>query len=148
MAEIQSKNQSNTTNRVEESIFLMKRLSFIGNHLFNNGIKGVLNISKKDIRNLKWETGKDRNLRGKKEELATKVLDVVVNGQYEGWAYPDEGKHSETAFFSYFSKEYGEKVYLALRKLKTDNVYKPYAFYNEDGFRLRKDKIKKGEPIM
>ena len=37
------------------------------------------------------------------------------------------GKHPETAYFAYFSRELGEKAYLCIRKISNTGLFKPYA---------------------
>jgi hypothetical protein len=41
------------------------------------------------------------------------------------------GKHPETAFFAYFSRELGGKAYLCIRKIKNTGLFKPYAIIDQ-----------------
>lgn len=44
------------------------------------------------------------------------------------------GKHPETAYFAYFSRELGEKAYLCIRKIKNTGLFKPYAIIDQKTF--------------
>jgi len=44
------------------------------------------------------------------------------------------GKHPETAFFAYFSRELGEKAYLCVRKIRNTGLFKPYAIIDQKMF--------------
>ena len=54
------------------------------------------------------------------------------------------GKHPETAYFAYYSKELEAKAYLCIRKIKRTGLFKPYAIIDQKTFdaeihQLRKD---------
>lgn len=120
----------------------------VGTHHFNNGLEGDYEITNNDLRNIISESGKDKNIRDIRGALIPRIKEVVENGEYVGWS-PDDGSHPGVAYFTYYSKTIGRKVYLAMRYMKTEKRYKPYTFYSEQNFKkYRAPKIKKGIPTI
>ena len=62
---------------------------------------------------------------------------------YEGWREVIPGKHPETAFFAYFSRELGGKAYLCVRKIKSTGLFKPYAIIDQKMFDAEIGNLKK-----
>ena len=53
------------------------------------------------------------------------------------------GKHPETAYFAYFSRQLGEKAYLCIRKIKNTGLFKPYAIIDQKTFDAEIQNLKK-----
>ena len=58
-----------------------------------------------------------------------------------------EGKHEESAFFTYFDREIGVKTILAMRKMKNGGPYKPYAIIDQYAFEATVGELQKGTPL-
>ena len=58
-----------------------------------------------------------------------------------------EGKHEESAYFTYFDREIGIKTILAMRKMKNGGPYKPYAIIDQYTFENNVGVLKKGTPL-
>ena len=71
-----------------------------------------------------------------------------TKAKYEGWAESGDGKHEESAYFTYYSKRLGKKVVMCFRKMKDTNKYKPYAIISSKTFDhdIKTRGIKKGIP--
>lgn len=50
------------------------------------------------------------------------------------WRPTIKGKHIESAYFAYFSREFGCKTILCMRKMKDGQKYKPYAIIDQYTF--------------
>ena len=57
------------------------------------------------------------------------------------------GKHPETAYFAYYSRELGTKAYLCVRKIKNTGLFKPYAIIDQDMFDVESINIHKEKPL-
>lgn len=88
----------------------------------------------------------DEKFNAFKNLLAKDIRGFIEKASYEGYRNTIEGKHSETMYFLYYSREWKEKAYLCLRVMKYTGKIKPYAIINEKMFDKEKDKIIKGNP--
>ena len=61
-------------------------------------------------------------------------LSHFEKAKYEGWREVIPGKHPETAYFAYFSRELGAKAYLCVRRIKNTGLFKPYAIIDQTMF--------------
>ena len=61
-------------------------------------------------------------------------LTICHTFEYEGWREVIPGKHPETAFFAYYSRELDSKAYLCVRKMKNSGIFKPYAIIDQKTF--------------
>lgn len=120
--------------------------SLKGKYEFNNGLSGKYEITRTDLRNLVYEMSK--SLKEDKERIILSVRDIIEKGEYVGWSLPDN-KHIEAAYFAYYSKDLGKRVYLGMKLLKNEKIYKPYALYDETEFLSKRGrKIEKGTPTI
>lgn len=133
---------------VAENDTLSLASSQIGRYELNNTISGEYEITKKDLRGIIHKIGGDKGLSEIKETVVTNIRNVIENGDYLGWDSPDNGKHEEVAYFAYFGKEIGRKVYIGLRFMRSERLFKPYAVYSEDGFKERRQRIREGVPTI
>ena len=83
-----------------------------------------------------------------KDKLAQDIRGFIEKATYEGWREVMPGKHPETAYFAYFSREFGGNAYLCIRKIKNTGLFKPYAIIDQKTFdaeiqNLRKEKTLK-----
>ena len=62
------------------------------------------------------------------------LSDFLEKAKYEGWREVIPGKHPETAFFAYYSRELDSKAYLCVRKMKNSGIFKPYAIIDQKTF--------------
>lgn len=69
-----------------------------------------------------------------KNKVAQDIRGFLEKSVYEGWREVIPGKHPETAYFAYFSRELGGKAYLCLRKIKNTGLFKPYAIIDQKTF--------------
>ena len=58
----------------------------------------------------------------------------LEKAQYLGWRPVAEGKHIESAYFAYFSRELGCRTILCMRRMADGDIYKPYAIINDHTF--------------
>ena len=76
----------------------------------------------------------DNRFNAFKNKVAQDLRGFLEKSVYEGWREVIPGKHPETAFFAYFSRELGGKAYLCVRKIKNSGVFKPYAIIDQKTF--------------
>ena len=66
----------------------------------------------------------DNRFNAFKNKVAQDIRGFLEKAVYEGWREVIPGKHPETAFFAYFSRELGGKAYLCVRKIKNTGLFK------------------------
>lgn len=115
---------------------------------FNNGISGQMEITKSDMKTLVSKNTADNKFNAFKNLLAKDIKGFVEKATYEGWRETLQGKHSETAYFVYYSREWGAKAYLCVRRMKGTGLYKPYAIINEQMFSHDVGDLHKGKPPL
>ncbi len=113
---------------------------------FNNGISGCMEITKSDIKTIVSKKTSDNKFNAFKNLVAKDIQGFITKAKYEGWRDVIEGKHSETAYFVYYSRKFKEKAYLCVRKMKNADIYKPYAIINQSMFDAEIGNLQKGEP--
>lgn len=113
---------------------------------FDNGISGRIEITKSDIKTIVSKKTNDNKFNAFKNLVAKDIQGFIAKAKYEGWRDVIEGKHSETAYFVYYSRELREKAYLCVRKMKGKEVYKPYAIINQRMFNAEIGKLQKSKP--
>lgn len=111
-----------------------------------NGISMNVEISKSDIKTIVSKYTKDEKFNAFKNALAKDIKGFLKKGTYEGWRESDQNRHSEAAYFAYFSRKMNAKAYLCVRKMKGSGVFKPYAIINQTMFDHEAKNIKKGKP--
>ena len=112
----------------------------------SKGIKGIMEISKSDIKTIVSKNTQDARFNAFKNLLARDIEGFISKARYEGWREVIDGKHPETAFFVYYGREWKEKAYLCIRKMKETGKYKPYAIINQHQFEKEKQSLRKDNP--
>jgi hypothetical protein len=91
-------------------------------------------ITKSDLKTIVSKNTQDNRFNAFKNKLAQDIKGFIEKSTYEGWREVIPGKHPETAYFAYFSRELGEKAYLCIRKIKNTGLFKPYAIIDQKTF--------------
>ena len=78
-----------------------------------------------------------------KNALAKDIPGYLTKATYLGWRPVAEGKHFESAYFAYFSRELGCRTILCMRRLADGDIYKPYAIINDHTFAAAESELKK-----
>lgn len=99
-----------------------------------NGITMDVEITKSDLKTIASKNTQDNRFNAFKNKLAQDIKGFIEKSHYEGWREVIPGKHPETAFFAYFSRELGGKAYLCIRKIKNTGLFKPYAIIDQKTF--------------
>ena len=86
---------------------------------------------------------RDNKFNAIKNALAKDIPGYLEKAEYLGWRPVAEGKHSESAYFAYFSRELGCRTILCMRRMADGDIYKPYAIINEQTFSMGKDLLRK-----
>ena len=90
-----------------------------------NGIVMEVEITKSDLKTIVSKNTQDNRFNAFKNKIAQDIRGFIEKSQYEGWREVIPGKHPETAFFAYFSRELGAKAYLCVRKIKNTGHHTP-----------------------
>ncbi len=98
-----------------------------------NGITMDVEVTKSDLKTIVSKNTQDNRFNAFKNKLAQDIRGFLEKAQYEGWREVIPGKHPETAYFAYFSRELGAKAYL-FRKIKNTGLFKPYAIIDQNMF--------------
>ena len=99
-----------------------------------NVITMDVEITKSDLKTIVSKNTQDNRFNAFKNKVAQDIRGFLEKSVYEGWREVIPGKHPETAFFAYFSRELGGKAYLCVRKIKNTGVFKPYAIIDQKTF--------------
>lgn len=99
-----------------------------------NVITMDVEITKSDLKTIVSKNTQDNRFNAFKNKVAQDIRGFLEKSVYEGWRDVIPGKHPETAFFAYFSRELGEKAYLCVRKIKNTGLFKPYAIIDQKMF--------------
>jgi uncharacterized protein YktA (UPF0223 family) len=99
-----------------------------------NVITMDVEITKSDLKTIVSKNTQDNRFNAFKNKVAQDLRGFLEKSVYEGWRDVIPGKHPETAFFAYFSRELGEKAYLCVRKIKNTALFKPYAIIDQKMF--------------
>ena len=99
-----------------------------------NGITMDVEITKSDLKNIVSKNTQDNRFNAFKNKLAQDIHGFLEKAQYEGWREVIPGKHPETAYFAYYSRQLGGKAYLCVRKIKNTGLFKPYAIIDQNMF--------------
>ena len=98
--------------------------------IITNGITMNVEITNSDLRVIANKNTRNNKFNAIKNALA---MDI-------------DGKHFESAYFTYFSRDLGCKTILCMRKMRVGGIYKPYAIIDEYTFEARIDSLVKGTP--
>ena len=112
-----------------------------------NGITMNVEITKSDLKTIVSKASRDNKFNAIKNALAKDIPSFLQKGEYIGWRRIKEGKHEESAFFTYFDREIGVKTILAMRKMKNGGPYKPYAIIDQYAFEATVGELQKGTPL-
>ena len=99
-----------------------------------NGITMKVEITKSDMKTIVSKNTQDNRFNAFKNLLARDIKGFLEKSEYEGWREVIPGKHPETAFFAYYSRQLGAKAYLCVRKIKNTGLFKPYAIIDQNTF--------------
>ena len=111
--------------------------------IITNGITMRVEITKNDLKTIVSKNVSDNKFNAIKNALAKDIPGYLEKAEYLGWRPIAEGKHSESAYFAYFSRELGCKTILCMRRMADGDVYKPYAIVNEHTFNNNKEQLRK-----
>ena len=100
----------------------------------NNGFIMDVEVTKSDIKTIVSKNTQDNRFNAFKNKLAQDIRGFLEKAHYEGWREVIPGKHPETAYFAYYSRELGSKAYLCVRKIKNTGLFKPYAIIDQKTF--------------
>jgi hypothetical protein len=108
-----------------------------------NEITMEVEITKSDLKTIVSKNVGDNKFNAIKNALAKNIPGYLVKATYLGWRSVAEGKHIESAYFAYFSRELGCRTILCMRRMADGNVYKPYAIINEHTFAAAENELRK-----
>ena len=108
-----------------------------------NGITMEVEITKSDMKTIVSKNTQDNRFNAFKNLLARDIKGFLEKSEYEGWREVIPGKHPETAFFAYYSRQLGAKAYLCVRKIKNAGLFKPYAIIDQNTFNAEIQNLRK-----
>ena len=108
-----------------------------------NVITMNVEITKSDLKTVASKNTQDNRFNAFKNKLAQDIKGFIEKATYEGWREVIPGKHPETAYFAYFSRELGAKAYLCVRKIKNSGIFKPYAIIDQKTFDAEIENLRK-----
>lgn len=112
-----------------------------------NGILMNVEITNSDLRSLANKNTRDNKFNAIKNALAMDIRGYLEKAEYLGWRPTIEGKHIESAYFAYFSRELGCKTILCMRKMKEGQIFKPYAIIDQYTFNAKVSDLKNETPL-
>ena len=111
--------------------------------IVTNEITMRVEITKTDLKTIVSKNVRDNKFNAIKNALAKDIPGYLVKATYLGWRPVAEGKHIESAYFAYFSRELGCRTILCMRRMADGNIYKPYAIIDEHTFEAGKEGLRK-----
>ena len=111
--------------------------------IITNEITMRVEITKTDLKTIVSKNVGDNKFNAIKNALAKDIHGYLAKSTYLGWRPVAEGKHSESAYFSYFSRELGCRTILCMRRLADGDIYKPYAIINDHTFAAAEKELRK-----
>ena len=84
--------------------------------IVTNVITMDVEITKSDLKTIVSKNTQDNRFNAFKNKVAQDIRGFLEKAVYEGWREVIPGKHPETAFFAYFSRELGGKGPLLSRR--------------------------------
>ena len=111
--------------------------------IITNVITMEVEITKSDLKTIVSKNTQNNRFNAFKNKIAHDLKGFLEKSVYEGWREVLPGKHPETAYFAYFSRELGEKAYLCIRKIKNTGLFKPYAIIDQKTFDAEIQNLKK-----
>ena len=111
--------------------------------VITNVITMDVEITKSDLKTIVSKNTQDNRFNAFKNKVAQDIRGFIEKSVYEGWREVIHGKHPETAFFAYFSRELDSKAYLCIRKIKNTGLFKPYAIIDQKTFEAEIQSLRK-----
>ena len=111
--------------------------------IITNVITMQVEITKTDLKTIVSKNVGDDKFNAIKNALAKDIPGYLAKATYLGWRPVAEGKHVESAYFAYFSRELGCRTILCMRRLADGDIYKPYAIINDHTFAAAESELKK-----
>ena len=111
--------------------------------IITNVITMRVEITKTDLKTIVSKNVGDDKFNAIKNALAKDIPGYIAKAEYLGWRPIAEGKHFESAYFAYFSRELGCRTILCMRRLADGDVYNPYAIINDHTFNATKTDLRK-----
>ena len=111
--------------------------------VITNVITMDVEITKSDLKTIVSKNTQDNRFNAFKNKVAQDIRGFIEKSVYEGWREVIPGKHPETAFFAYFSRELDSKAYLCIRKIKNTGLFKPYAIIDQKTFEAEIQSLRK-----
>ena len=108
-----------------------------------NGITMNVEITKSDLKTIVSKSSRDNKFNAIKNALAKDIPAFLQKSEYIGWRETEEGKHSESAYFAYFSRELGCRTILCMRRMADGDIFKPYAIINDYTFSVEEKNLRK-----
>ena len=108
-----------------------------------NGITMDVEITKSDLKTVLGKNVRSNKFNAIKNALARDLRSYLEKAEYLGWRPIAEGKHIESVYFAYYSRELGCKTFLCMRKLEDGNIFKPYAIIDEHTFNASINELQK-----
>ena len=112
-----------------------------------NGIFMNVEVTNSDLRSIANKNTRNNKFNAIKNVLAMDIQGYLEKAEYLGWRPTIEGKHIESAYFAYFSRELGCKTILCMRKMKDGQIFKPYAIIDQYTFEAGLSELQKGTPL-
>ena len=111
--------------------------------IITNEITMRVEITKTDLKTIVSKNVGDDKFNAIKNALAKDIPGYIAKATYLGWRPIAEGKHFESAYFAYFSRELGCRTILCMRRLADGDIYKPYAIINDHTFATSENELRK-----
>jgi len=111
--------------------------------IITNTITMRVEITKTDLKTIVSKNVSDNKFNAIKNALAKDIPGYLAKATYLGWRPVADGKHIESAYFAYFSRELGCRTILCMRRLRDGNIYKPYAIINDHTFAAAEGELRK-----
>jgi hypothetical protein len=111
--------------------------------IITNEITMRVEITKTDLKTIVSKNVGDDKFNAIKNALAKDIPGYIAKATYLGWRPIAEGKHFESAYFAYFSRELGCRTILCMRRLADGDIYKPYAIINDHTFAASENELRK-----
>ena len=111
--------------------------------IITNQITMRVEITKTDLKTIVSKNVGDDKFNAIKNALAKDIPGYLAKAQYLGWRPVAEGKHFESAYFAYFSRELGCRTILCMRRMADGDIYKPYAIINDHTFGKEAENLQK-----
>ena len=132
----------------EETLVIAETLKDNPLHFtITNGITMNVEVTKSDLKTIVSKNTQDNRFNAFKNKIAQDIKGFIEKARYEGWREVKPGKHPETAYFAYYSRQLDSKAYLCIRKIKNTGLYKPYAIIDQAMFDAEASVLKKGKPL-